>query len=83
MNSPHHKAILNVPLSEKERRIMRLPEKRTDKPKLRRCLTCALEFKSTWAGHRVCGTCHELRMWQPAGLAGTMDDSIGPAEVVK
>lgn len=43
------------------------PERRY-KPKVRKCLMCRSEFKSSWPGERVCRNCKGNEAWKSAGL---------------
>jgi hypothetical protein len=35
-----------------------------DRPKIRKCLRCATEFESAWAGERICKRCKSSNSWK-------------------
>ena len=36
----------------------------TDTPKRRQCLRCQAEFRSEWAGERICARCKSSNAWR-------------------
>jgi hypothetical protein len=35
-----------------------------DDPKVRQCLRCQADFKSQWAGERICARCKSTNTWR-------------------
>jgi len=56
----------NVSDSEKNKK----PQSdRNYETKVRKCLMCRGEFKSSWPGERVCSNCKQTSAWNDSSLA--------------